>query len=55
MKMMKVMTALKEKVMEKFDKKHIKKLKPQSSSPNYGQLNGANPCPPVGGDVLASN
>jgi len=56
MKMLKMLTALKEKMMEKLDKKHIKKLKPQTSQPaTFGPGNGGNPCPPVGGDLLQSN
>lgn len=36
------------------EKKHIKKLKPKASQPaTFGSGNGGNPCPPVGGDVLA--
>jgi hypothetical protein len=58
MKMLKLMKALKEMMMEKIktDKKHIKKLKPQAAQPStFGAGNGGNPCPPVGGDLLATN
>jgi hypothetical protein len=54
--MKKFLTLLKEKMMEKLEKKHIKKLKPQTSQPShFGAGNGGNPCPPVGGDILATN
>jgi hypothetical protein len=56
MDMLKMLNALKEKMMEKMEKKHIKKLKPQTSQPaTFGAGNGGNPCPPVGGDILATN
>lgn len=54
--MMKFLTLLKEKMMERLEKKHIKKLKPQTSQPShFGAGNGGNPCPPVGGDILVPN
>ena len=42
--------------MDKLEKKHIKKLKPQATqTATFGAANGGHPCPPVGGDMLASN
>jgi len=54
--MKKFLTLIKDMMMEKLEKKHIKKLKPQTSQPSsFGPGNGGNPCPPVGGDILATN
>lgn len=55
-KMKKLLTLLKEKLMNKLEKKHIKKLKPQTSQqPSFGSGNGGNSCPPIGGDILVPN
>lgn len=54
--MIKFLSLLKEKMMEKIEKKHIKKLKPQTTqTATFGHGNGGNPCPPVGGDVIVAN
>jgi hypothetical protein len=51
--MMKFLTLIKEKMMEKLDTKHIKKIKPQkTNSSKFGEANGGHPCPPVGSDIL---
>ncbi|HEY8269312.1 MAG TPA: hypothetical protein VIG33_00365 [Pseudobdellovibrionaceae bacterium] len=53
---MKFLTLIKEKIMEKVDKKHVKKLKPKTTqTANFGHGNGSNPCPPVGGDLITEN
>ena len=53
--MLKLLTVLKEKMMEKIEKKHIKKLQPKSTNPaTFGHGNGGNPCPPVGGDFITA-
>ncbi|WP_413288971.1 hypothetical protein [Bdellovibrio sp. HCB337] len=50
MKMLKLVTQIKELVMEKLEKKHIKKLKPQNLQPAAVSPggNGGNGCPPIG-------
>jgi hypothetical protein len=54
--MIKFLNLIKERMMEKLEKKHIKKLKPQTKQPaGFGHGNGGNPCPPVGGDILATD
>lgn len=49
--MLKLITQIKEMMMEKIEKKHIKKIKPQAKRPSCMDIgsNGGSPCPPVGG------
>jgi len=51
MKILKLVTQIKEMMMEKLEKKHIKKLKPQTLQPAIigAGGNGGEPCAPVGG------
>lgn len=43
---------LKGMMMEKIEKKHVKKLKPQSTTTGVlNVVNGGHPCPPIGGDI----